>query len=392
MTYKPRRNSTIIGNFVTHLLFLGIVIFTIFFGVRLMNILGDRTSLKYVSNPGVDLSAIDSLQADSITRQILLDTRVALEGYRAMEQSFSILQSATGIIEVAMGFIALGIPLFLFMLYFVVGKDLTQLRDIRDEVFEIKEDIIDDTRVIQKERETASKGVISSFRDYNPVYAQLDTRSIRANLLSSKKVEDFTDEDYFLLGGTYYIDQDYENAATAYMDAKKIRNESLYDFYLGITYDDHFSSQKFENGDKLDEELIALANLALDHYEKAAKSSKDNDKKSLAISNLAFTHLELGKPNTGLSVHSQLLEAEIQFQKAEKFNPDDPFIHFGKAITAHFLEKKEEAIQYFQHAERLEYTEKGKQYEKMYSRLQFRFMREEIYDLFKSPNKKHKTT
>jgi tetratricopeptide (TPR) repeat protein len=365
---------------IPQIILISVILFSMYFSWRLLNIL-DRESRSHIPVTEIQKTELDSLKTDALTKRLLFESREALNGYY---DSFSILQSATGIIEVALAFAAMGIPLFLVIFYFIIGRDISQIKDVREEVIRYKEVIFEDMKLINQQRESASRAVLSSFRDYNPVYAQLDTQSIRATLQTAKKEEEFTHEDHFLVGGTYYIDKNYEEAATSYQKAKQKQPEPLYDFYLGLCYDDHFSSRKFENNNTLDDELIALAQLALEHYGKAARSWNDYDKKSLALSNMAFTYLELGKTSAKTVDTTQLIEAEHTFKKAEKFNEHDPFIQYGLAITAYFLGKKEEAMHLFRKAERLEYTEMGKQYEKMYSRLQFQFMRAEVYDLFKS--------
>jgi len=382
--------SRFLKNLHITLLFFVVIGFFGWFAIKLMVILENRALPSYISHVPVSTLAIDSLKTDSITRQLLIDNRTALEGYRSVEQSFSILQSASGIIEIALAFVALGIPLFLFMLYFMMGKDINQIRDIKEQVVAYRDDILKDLKVIKKERESSSKAILSSFKEYNPVYAQIETKSIRQNLESTKPKQDFTDEEYFIIAGTYYIEKRYGEAIASYEKAQELKpSEPLYHFHLGLTYDDEFSSRKFKRGN-IDDRGSKLADSAIKHYQKAVDGWDEQDqkvKKALALSNMAYTHLELGKPNNhvGEKDSSEIQKAYNTFEKAESENPDDPFIVFGMAIAAYYLNLYEKAVEHFQEAERREYAEKEMDYHKMYSRLQFRFMREEIYNLFKSP-------
>ncbi len=387
--------SSFLRNLPVTLLFLIVIGFFSWFAIKLMVILENRALPSYISHVPVSTVAIDSLRTDSITRQLLMDNRTALEGYRSVEQSFSILQSASGIIEIALAFVALGIPLFLFMLYFMMGKDINQIRDIKEQVVAYRDDILEDLKLIKKERESSNKAILSSFKEYNPVYAQIETKSIRQNLESTKPKQNFTDEEHFIIAGTYYIEKRYSDAIASYEKAQQLKpNEPLYHFHLGLTYDDEFSSRKFKRGNTIDKKGEELASLAIQHYQRAVDGWDELDekeKKALALSNMAFTNLELGKPNNHVGEMDKL---EIQkaydtFEKAEGENPEDPFIVFGMAIAAHYLGLHKKSVEHFQEAEKREYAEREKDYHKMYSRLQFRFMREEIYNLFKSPKPKN---
>lgn len=402
--YKEKNPSTKKWeNTVLKIFFPLIILFSIWFAYELISILNSRATAKYISHVPINPVAIDSIHTDSITKQIMKDNLIALEGYRAMEQSFSILQSATGIIEIAMAFVALGIPLFLFAMYFFMGKDISQIRDAREEVVRYKDEIgkhrekiLEELDIIRKEKDLTNKAVLSSFKEHNPVYAQIETKSIRQNIESKRPNKDYTDEELFLIGGTYYIDKKYKEALNFYEQAhQKKPSEPLYSFHLGLTYDDEFSSRKFNRGNRLDEVGERTARKAIEFYQKAADGwdeSDQRDRKALAMSNMAFTYLEIGKPSDNpADIKRDLIKLAYQkFLEAEKENRDDPYIVFGMAIAAHYLGEKEKAWEHFEEAEKREYAEKEQDYHKMYSRLQFRFMREEVYQLFKIPQKKLK--
>lgn len=366
-------------------------------------------------------AAINSVQLKDIERTLDLKDTISLKivlrqsidiikEYEKVEDSFSALQTATSILEIAIGVGGVAFPVFILVFYFILGRDFTQIREIEKDIWEkkgeiqtmkseIDEDhkyIKDKVKEIDERKDHMHKELSFLFERYNPLHLETDIAGFYEGISINKKEEEKTDNDYFIEGGIKYAEGKYDVAIQkfelAISKSSSQDKRGLYYFYIGLSYDDLFSSTLVKEDGQTTNTIRQNADKAIEYYTLAFENRQAPKNKSLALSNLAFTHLEIGKQEKDID---KLTSALTDFKRAQGLNENDPYISFGIAITefklSEITESKAEKIEAswiaYKEGEKLVYTDKGRDYYKVYSKLQFEFMKREIYELFIEPTK-----